>query len=273
MRKLKVKGRKSVTIRAQEDGVVEVLLYDEIGFFGIDADRFVRELNSIEAEEIRVRINSPGGDVFDGVAIYNAIRRHPARVTTHIDGLAASIASVIAMAGEEVLMAENAFLMIHEPWAIVIGAARDMREMADTLDLVSENSILRAYAGKTGMDLDELREMLEAETWLGSERAKELGFVDQITEENEASASFDLSIFKHVPEALRDAGPGPRDAERALRDAGFSRKEAREILAKGLDAERLRDAGEGDLDELVVNAVLRGLRDAVTEYRIRRNLS
>ena len=120
--------------RAQARGA-EIVIYDEIGAFGIPAKAFLDELKALgPVAELTVRINSPGGSVFDGVAIYNALKRHDARLTVWIDGIAASIASMIAMAGDEVVMPENAMLMLHDPSGLVMGTAADMRGMAEALD-------------------------------------------------------------------------------------------------------------------------------------------
>lgn len=269
-------------IRAQ-DGVTEILLYDEIGFFGIGAEQFVRDIGNIDADEIRVRINSPGGSVFDGVSIFNAIKRHPANVTTHIDGLAASIASVIAMAGDRVVMSENGFLMIHDPWSIVIGNAEDMRREAGLLDKVSDGSIVRAYTDKSGMSADEARMLMKDETWFTSEEALDAGLVDEVSESANIEASFNLSIFSKVPDGLRDASNlGPTVAERALRDAGFSRNAAKKMLASGYTEEvaalcdaddgntALRDAGP--VERQVAERLAQKYSDAAAEYRIRNTM-
>ncbi|WP_183073599.1 head maturation protease, ClpP-related, partial [Roseinatronobacter ekhonensis] len=122
------------TIRAR-DGGAEVLIYDEIGAYGVSAKGFLAELGALPDETaIDLRLNSPGGSVFDAVAIHNALSRHAGSVTVWIDGIAASAASYIAMAGDEIVMPENAFLMIHDPSGLVMGTAADMREMAGTLD-------------------------------------------------------------------------------------------------------------------------------------------
>ena len=120
--------------RAQARGA-EIVIYDEIGAFGIPAKAFLDELKALgPVAELTVRINSPGGSVFDGVAIYNALKRHDAAITVWIDGIAASIASMIAMAGDEVVMPENAMLVLHDPSGLVAGTASDMRAMAEALD-------------------------------------------------------------------------------------------------------------------------------------------
>lgn len=236
---------------AQGDAV-EMFLYDEIGFFGITAKEFASQLSQIDAETIHLRINSPGGDVFDGVAIHNALRQHPAHVVTHIDGLAASIASVIALAGDEVRIAPNAFFMIHNPWGVTVGDARDHRKMADTLDSIALGAIASTYEAKTGASREVIETWMDEETWFSAEQAAEAGFVDAVDTvpaENRA-LPFDLSIYQRVPAELRYRAEDDtilsveewRDMETALRDEGLSRKDAVTALS-GLKKWCQRDAG------------------------------
>jgi ATP-dependent protease ClpP protease subunit len=205
----------AVRALAAED-TTEILLYDEIGMWGINAGDFVRELQMITTGNILVRVNSPGGDVFDGLAIFNALGAHPAKVQTHIDGLAASIASVIALAGDTVTAAENSFFMIHNPWSIVIGNATDMRDMAAILDKVT-GQLIALYAEASGQAALDVAAMIGAETWLTAAEAVASGFVDSILDEPlhageaatasakaaEVFAGFDLSIYRNLPRALR----------------------------------------------------------------------
>jgi ATP-dependent protease ClpP protease subunit len=241
-------------VRALDDGdAVELLLYDEIGFWGITAKQFAEQLATITAGTIHLRVNSPGGDVFDGVAIFNALRAHPAQVITHIDGLAASIASVIALAGDEVRMAPNAFFMIHNPWGITIGDAQVHRKMADTLDKIADSAIASTYRAKSGQDAETVETWMNDETWFTAAEAEDAGFVDVVEDAQPADASaaaFDLSIYQHVPPDLRDAEPAPRvrEAERRLREAGFSRQAAKAGAAAAIRAlAGQRDAGDGEL--------------------------
>ncbi|MFW6089688.1 MAG: head maturation protease, ClpP-related [Gemmatimonadota bacterium] len=175
-----------VDIRAQAgEDEAEILIYDDIGegLFrdGVTATGVIEELGTIQASTIHVRINSMGGQVFEGLAIFNALERHDARIVTHVDGIAASIASVIALAGDEVEMAKNALYMIHDPRGGVLGTATDMREMADILDKVA-GSIAGVYARKTGASTDQVREWMQAETFFDADEAKDAGFVDTVTE-------------------------------------------------------------------------------------------
>lgn len=163
------------------DGDKAVLrIYDEIHWlFGVTPEDFARELDEITADEIEVQINSPGGDVFDGIAIYNALRAHPARITTRVDGIAASIASVIVQAGDHRVMLSGSQMMIHEAWGLAIGPAADMREMADLLDRQTAN-IANIYAERSGGDAAEFRERMTDETWLTAEEAVEAELADEV---------------------------------------------------------------------------------------------
>ena len=245
----------------------EIILYDEIGgFWGVTAEQFKRELDSISAKTIHLRINSPGGSVFEALAMYNALKEHEARVVSHVDGLAASAATVVALGADEVRMAANAFFMIHEPWVMTIGNSEQIRKDADLLDKIT-GSIIGMYRQKTQASDEEVRAWMEAETWFTAEEAKAAGFVDSIDngeEEDlaaEAAALFDLSIYSKVPDALSARGSEPtepttRDLEKALRDAGLSRSEAARMVAAGRGG--LRDAAEthhSEADYLAVAAL------------------
>lgn len=211
-------------IRAEEGSdEAEILIYDQIGasWFGdgVTAKQFVKDLAKIDAALLTVRINSGGGDVFDGLAIFNALRRHDAAVVTEIDGLAASIASIIALAGEEVQMADNAFFMIHDPSGMEWGTAEDMRKMADLLDKVG-GSLVNVYAEKTGKSADELLDWMHAETWFDADEAKAAGFVDTLVRGKKIEARADLSAFRNTPKALRAALGGPQKLKDSDADGG-----------------------------------------------------
>ena len=193
--------RRWFDVRAQTGGA-EIVIYDEIGAFGIPAKAFLDELKALgPVAELTLRINSPGGSVFDGVAIYNALKRHDARVTVWIDGIAASIASMIAMAGDEIVMPENAMLMLHDPSALVIGTAADMRGMAEALDKMKAG-MLAAYRDKSRRDDAEIEALMAAETWLSAQEAVDLGLADRVEQPVRMAAHFDLSRFHNTPPQL-----------------------------------------------------------------------
>jgi len=192
------------TIRARASGT-EVLIYDEIGAYGVTAKGFLAELGALPNDvAIDLRLNSPGGSVFDAVAIYNALKRHPGEITVWIDGIAASAASYIAMAGNEVVMPENAFLMIHDPSGLVMGTAEDMRSTAEALDKV-KGSLIQGYAAKSGKSDDDIAALMAAETWLDAKDALDCGFIDRIAEPVKLAASFDVARFRNAPPEVVEA--------------------------------------------------------------------
>jgi len=184
-------------------------IFDEIGGWGTTANELMAELDQVTAATLHVELFSPGGYIDEGVQIYNALRKHPARVVVHIDSLAASIASVIAMAGDEIHMAENAMMMIHDPWSGVMGNADDMRKQADVLDKLKA-SIVLTYAKRTGMNSSEIESLMTEETWMSAADAFEKGFIDVVDSlvEEPAQASFSgriVNAFQSIPEGFKDA--------------------------------------------------------------------
>lgn len=176
-------GWYSITNR---DDDAEIHIYDEIGYFGVTANDFIKDITAIKSNRITLRINSPGGEVFDGIAIFNAIKRHKAEVTTYIDGLAASAASFIAMAGDRIVMSPHSQMMIHDAAGLVIGNADDMRQMADILDRSSDN-IAAIYAERAGGTVAEWRQRMKSETWISDREAVKLGLADAIDGEEPTS--------------------------------------------------------------------------------------
>ena len=192
------------TIRARDSGA-EVLIYDEIGAYGVSAKGFLAELGALPDDTaIDLRLNSPGGSVFDAVAIHNALGRHAGSVTVWIDGIAASAASYIAMAGDAIVMPENAFLMIHDPSGLVMGTAADMRDMAGTLDKIAAG-MLRGYAARSGKTEDEIAALMAAETWFSAAEALDAGLATQLAEPVRIAASFDIARFRNAPPELVEA--------------------------------------------------------------------
>lgn len=180
--------RRWYAFRNATDTEVEIYLYEEIGFWGTGAKEFIAELRQHAGKHVHLRINSPGGEVIEGTAIFNALKRHAAGVTVHIDAMAASMASVIAMAGNPVFIADNALLMIHDPYTFAAGTSEELRKSADLLDTMKSN-LVRSYAGKTGLPEKEIEDMMAAETWLGATEAVALGFADAIEDGVQAAAS------------------------------------------------------------------------------------
>jgi ATP-dependent protease ClpP protease subunit len=214
-----------------------LFIYDEISSYGISAQAFASDLGQVKSSTINLRVNSPGGDVFDGCTIHNLLKEHPATVKAQVDGLCASIASVIVMAADKITMAKNAMMMIHNASGICWGNAHDMTQMADVLAKI-DKMIVTTYADRTGCGKRDLTTMMAAETWMNAEEAKAKGFCDSIgtTAEN-AKASFDLSKFQRVPEEAkalfaRSAAITERDIENRLRDSGVSKTEAQTAIAE-----------------------------------------
>lgn len=213
----------------------DVYIYEEIGFWGVNAKQFCKDLNALSVEKINLYLNSPGGSVFDGVAIYNALVRHRAEVHVTIDGLAASIASVIAMAGDRVVMMKGSMLMVHKPWTVTFGDADVHRKNADLLDKIQE-SILDIYQEKTRTPRDQLASMMNEETWFTEKEALQAGFVDEIGAESSEGTSnrFDLSVFAKAPKRQPET---IREFENFIREeCGFSANQAKAIASGGFKA-------------------------------------
>ncbi|EPN8012805.1 head maturation protease, ClpP-related, partial [Escherichia coli] len=210
-----MKNKSWFRMQAGGPGDADIYIYDEIGFWGVTAKQFVSELNALgDITHINLHINSPGGDVFEGIAIFNALKNQGATITVYVDGVAASMASVIAMAGDTVIMPENAFMMIHKPWGFSGGDAEDMRSYADLLDKV-ESVLLPAYAQKTGKTTDEIAAMLADETWMSGAECLAHGFADQVTPAVEAMACIQskrTEEFKKMPESIRNMITPPRNS-------------------------------------------------------------
>jgi len=268
-----------------ESGGAEILIYGEIGdlrFFGEDAydvsaKRIAEELKGLgEVSEISVRINSPGGSVWSAQAIYSLLKGHSAKVTVHVDGIAASAASLIAMVGDEIIMPENTMMMIHSPMIYGAGNARDLRKLADRLDK-SQQSMIAAYS-RSGQPEDKIKEMLEAETWLTAAEAIDLGFADRTEEALEIAASMDSGMvvlaggcggplkldpsrYRHLPEAFLPAAeqgkpvkpeesktPAPEGQEKKTEVARMTLEELKakdpalyeEVMKAGAEGERER---------------------------------
>lgn len=198
--------------RAKDSTAVEVFLYDEIGGFGVDAKSFVAELGEIDAETIELHVNSVGGEVFQGFAIYQALKDHPATVNVTVDGLAASIASVIALGGDKVTMARNAEFMIHDGMVSMSGNSSELSKMVGMLDRVSDN-IASVYAERCGGDPAAWRDAMRAETWYSADEAVAAGLADEVAAPTKRGARnvSDLSIFNY---AGRKFAPAPVIADK-----------------------------------------------------------
>lgn len=197
----------SITASADELAPAEILIYDQIGNDlgrGVGAAEFAQALARIPAgRAITVGINSPGGSVHDGLAIYNLLAMRRDLVTCRVDGLAASIASIIALAGRRLVMPASALMMIHDPAGVCIGTAADMVEMAAALDK-HKQALVGVYETKSHQPRTEIERAMKEETWFTAAEAKAFGLVDEVTAEVAATNSFDLSQFRRVPESLKN---------------------------------------------------------------------
>lgn len=206
------RSREWCRINAQAGAATEIMIYDVIGSYWMetDAQSIANQIKDLDTDEIVVRLNSPGGDAFDGIAIMNALRAHSATVTVRVDGLAASAASVIAMAGDEIVMGEGSQMMIHEAWLYTSGSADYLRSEADRLDKMTD-SITSLYARRAGGEFDEWRALVAAETWFTADEAVAAGLADRVgtsaPDSGAPAAAFNLSHFRF---AGRDHAPAPR---------------------------------------------------------------
>jgi ATP-dependent Clp protease protease subunit len=214
--------------------------------WGMGPKEFKAQFDAIKsAKKIKVLLNSPGGSVFDGITIYNLIAAEREKVEIEVLGLAASVASIIAMAGNRLTIAKGAYLMIHNPWTIAVGGSGDLRKTADILDKM-KGEFVAIYKKKSGLEDDEITALMDAETWMTSEEAVANGFADDEEDYGQVAAkasAFSLGkyAFAHVPDPLAKNTDSkkvsnPRELETLLRDSGMSRSEAVAIVANGWKA-------------------------------------
>ncbi|EPO5265197.1 ClpP-like prohead protease/major capsid protein fusion protein [Providencia rettgeri] len=252
-------------MKAISETSADIYIYDEIGMWGVSAKRFTEDLISLgNISHINLHIHSPGGEVFEGIAIYNQLKNHNATITVYIDGLAASMASVIAMVGDEVKMPKNAMMMIHKPWGVSWGDANDMRDYADLLDKV-ENVLIPAYMEKTGKTKEEIEAMLGEETWLTAEECVEHGFANTVIEPVKAMASLSskrIEEFKSMPKSLQNTlknslanprntttsnAPAAEPARQSQNPTSTQHPDTASIQAQARQAEQTRMNGIKDL--------------------------
>lgn len=202
----------------------EIVLYDIIGQDwwtgeGVTAKRFRDDLKALgKVAAIDLRINSEGGDVFDGRTIYSLLAEHPAQIVVHVDGLAASIASLIAMAGDEIRMADGSFMMIHNPWGMAVGDAGEMRKTADLLESVG-GTLIDTYAARSNSQRSDVKKWMNEETWMTAQESLARGFATHVSDPIKAAASIKHpDRYQHLPAAL--------DPRRARAQSAISRIKA-----------------------------------------------
>jgi len=214
-----------------------IYIYGTIGAYDIGAKDFVKELNGIKAKEATLRMHSPGGNVFEGMTIFNAIEEHPATIKGQVDGMCGSICSVISMACSNLTMAKGSMMMIHNASGVSMGNSKEMRKTADVLDQIDVIQA-KAYQAKTGMSLRDLKELMDKETYMNADKAKSLGFCDAVGNQNAIKAEVDFSCLGSVPDEIKalfsekQVEPATeRELEQILRDAGVSNSRAKAAVA------------------------------------------
>ena len=246
--------KKWFKIQAKDNDTAEISIFGDIGasWWGESnsAADFKKAFDEVkDKKEINILINSPGGDVFDGIAIYNIIATERAKVSVEVIGLAASAASIIALAGSSLKIDAGGFFMIHNVWSFAMGDANDMRETADRLDKIG-GELVNIYEAHSDLSADEIQEFMDAETWFTAAEAVEHGFADEQAEPEDIAASVPVDIryaYKHTPDRFQGEAEGNippdtvRGVEKVLRDSGFSRKQSADITANGFET------GQGDL--------------------------
>lgn len=234
---------------------LEIDLYEEIGFWGVEASAFRNQIKDFKGSTINLKINSPGGDVFDGIAMHNDLVEHPAQVKVTVTGLAASAASIVAMAADEIEMGSASFLMIHNAWTIGMGDRHDFADLSGMLGKI-DHALAQVYSRRTGKSAKAIQELMDAETWMDPADAINDGFADSEvgTDSDGAQAKFDLSCFKNTPknlsaEVIQFTPKTKRDFETVLRDAGCSRVAAKAKVAKMfVDGDEEDGQGQRDAD-------------------------
>ena len=186
-------------LKAAADKTPVLSIFDDIGAYGVSAKSFLNDLRTVTTDEVDVEINSPGGDVFAGLAIYNGLRASGKKINVRVLGLAASAASLVAMAGDTIEMPENAFMMIHNPWGFAMGGADEMRNTADVLDKIGAG-LVSTYAKRTGKTDQEITALLDAETWMTAQEAVDAGFATSVTAALAVKASYSED---RLPENVR----------------------------------------------------------------------
>lgn len=191
------------TVKAQANAALaDISIYEPIGSWDLTAAQFIAQVKALgDVSQINLDINSPGGDVFEALTIFNFLKRHSAKVTVTVGGVAASAASLIAMAGDTIIMPNNTMMMIHNPWTWAMGNADELREQADVLDKISA-SLFNTYQSRTGMEAEALQSMLATDTWLTADECLAHGFCDQVVDPITASAVFDVSKFPEQAQAV-----------------------------------------------------------------------
>lgn len=248
------KGKMRYAIKASaQPEEIDLLVYDDIAWYALDPAQFVADLAEIKAKKINLKVNSLGGEVYGGLGMFNALVSHSAKVETTIEGIAASIASVIALAGDKVRIAQNAFFFIHDPWTRAAGNSKFFRKIAADLDVIA-GSILGTYVGKSNSNQEQIRAWMEEETLFNAEETVSAGFAQAIINSFDEPAN---AVYNRLLPQNRQ--PTEREIERLLRDAGVSRSKAVEMAAIFKISDQ-RDSGLEECSQIITNCqkILRG---------------
>jgi ATP-dependent Clp protease, protease subunit len=263
-------GTRFAIIDPQEnEDATTIELYDEIGTWGVNAKDFRSQLKG--AGDVVLKINSPGGDVFDGIAMYNDLVQHKGNVRVEVNGIAASIASIIAMGGKQIAMAPNAMMMIHNSWTVAAGNADDFEEQAAVLGKI-DNALALTYANQKGTPgIRTIKQMMSDETWFSGKEAVDNGFATELLSapaDNTAQAKFDLTPFANVPKAMLwsdetfEAGETEDDIVKVLmRDAAYTRARAKAFIKSARAGNTSKTEIMPGADDVSIEGLLSELRN------------
>jgi ATP-dependent Clp endopeptidase proteolytic subunit ClpP len=256
-------GHPIVSIPTGQQDTAEVYIYDVIAWPFIEAQDIVNQVPA-EVKTINLYINSPGGVVWEGIAIYNWLANHGAQINVRVDGQAASMGSIIAMVGNNISIAKSAYFMIHDPWVVMSGNAEDLRKEADLLEKL-EDTMAEIYAEKSGKDKAEIRQLMHQETWFNGQESVDFGLammIDQDSSTGGQTAAFDLTMFGRAPHQQPTRPPvqraaSARNANDKTKETKAMNEELRKMLeAKGLAADATDEQAQAFMQKLINDGVL-----------------
>lgn len=254
-----------------------VAIFDEIGAYGVSAKSFLSAVGEIKGSTINLEINSPGGDVFAGIAMYNGLRATGKTINVKVLGIAASAASLVAMAGDTIDMPENSMMMVHNPWSFAMGDAEEMRATADVLDKI-QMSLVATYAKRTGRKDDDIIEMLNKETWMTADEAVAAGFATSVSDRVAAQASFDVERLPEAAKAAWAKASAPVEGELPVEPPAVPAAEPTAVVFKETLAEQIdavaKAAGMGDfVAHWVADASITDKEAAVARASVAREIN
>ena len=247
----------NIKAQAANAAVADISIYEPIGSWDLTAASFIAEVKALgDVSHINLDINSPGGDVFEALTIFNFLKRHSAKVTVTVGGVAASAASLIAMAGDTIIMPNNTMMMIHNPWTWAAGNADELREQADILDKIG-SSLFKTYQSRTGMDEAALKAMLATDTWLTADECLAYGFCDQVIDPIiTANAAFDVSKFPAQARAVYAQAQANIEPDTDIDEA----------LGDGTEPEQAPETPLTDLDDEALETMIEEAVNSSLEY-------